>query len=70
MGDCLHPKTLDKIIQFDVDRICYISCKPTSLQRDLVTLFQAGYILERACAVDMFVGTQNIEVIALLEKQR
>ena len=66
----IHPKTLDKIIQFDVDRICYISCKPTSLQRDLVTLFQAGYILERACAVDMFVGTQNIEVIALLEKQR
>ena len=65
----INPKALNKIIAFDVDRICYISCKPTSLQRDLVTLLQAGYRIQRACAVDMFPGTQNVEVIALLDKQ-
>ena len=64
----IHPKALSKIIQFGVNRIVYISCKPTSLQRDLVTLRAAGYELVRACAVDMFVGTQNIEVVAMLQK--
>lgn len=36
--DGIHPKALDKIIDFGVDRMVYISCKPTSLTRDLVVL--------------------------------
>ncbi len=64
----IHPKALQKIIAFDVDRIVYISCKPTSLVRDLESFLAAGYKMERACAVDMFVGTQNIEAVALLVK--
>ena len=52
--DGIHPKALDKIIDFGVDRMVYISCKPTSLVRDLVVLQERGYRLEKACAVDMF----------------
>lgn len=66
----IHPKTLQKIIAFDVNRIVYISCKPTSLVRDIEVLKDAGYVLERASAIDMFVGTQNIETVALLTKGR
>lgn len=66
----IHPKALEKIISFDVNRIVYISCKPTSLVRDIEVLKAAGYVLERASAVDMFVGTQNIEVVAVLTKER
>ncbi len=68
--DGIHPKALAKIISFDVDRIVYISCKPTSLVRDLEILKAGGYVMERATCVDMFVGTQNIETVALLSKKR
>ena len=64
----IHPKALKKIIDYNVTRIVYISCKPTSLVRDLEILKESGYVMERACSVDMFVGTQNIETVALLKK--
>ena len=66
--DGVHPKALPKIIEFGVDRLVYVSCKPTSLQRDLVTLQENGYRVEKACAVDMFPGTANVETVVLLSK--
>lgn len=66
--DGIHPKALDKIIDFGVDRLVYISCKPTSLVRDLVVLQARGYRLEKACAVDMFPATAGIETVALLKR--
>jgi len=66
----IHPKALTKIIDFDVNRIVYISCKPTSLVRDLEVFKQNGYVLERACAIDIFVGTQNVETVVVLTKER
>ena len=66
--DGIHPKALGKIIEFGVDRIVYISCKPTSLVRDLVVLQEKGYRVEKGCAVDMFPGTGNVETVVLLSK--
>ena len=66
--DGIHPKALGKIIDFGVDRIVYISCKPTSLVRDLVVLQDRGYRVEKVCGVDMFPGTGNTETICLLKK--
>ena len=66
--DGIHPKALDKIIDFGVDRMVYISCKPTSLVRDLVVLQERGYRVEKVCAVDMFPATANCETIALLQR--
>ena len=64
--DGIHPKALDRIINFGVDYLVYNSCKPTSLVRDLVILQERGYKLERAVAVDMFPATANCETIAKL----
>lgn len=61
--DGIHPKALERIINFEVDRMVYISCKPTSLVRDLAVLQERGYVVERVCAVDMFPSTANVEVI-------
>lgn len=66
--DGIHPKALGKIIDFGVDRIVYISCKPTSLVRDLAVLQDRGYRVEKVCGVDMFPGTMNVETVALLSK--
>lgn len=67
--DGIHPKALGKIIEFGVDRIVYISCKPTSLVRDLVVLQEKGYRVEKGCAVDMFPGTGNVETVVELSRK-
>lgn len=67
--DGIHPKALKKIIAYDVERLIYISCKPTSLVRDLHAFLEAGYIVEKAVAVDQFPWTANIETIALITKK-
>ena len=59
----VHPKALGKIIDFGVERIVYISCKPTSLVRDLEVLQEGGYKVEKVCAVDMFPQTVHVECI-------
>ena len=66
--DGIHPKALEKIINYGVDNIVYISCKPTSLVRDLEVLTARGYRVERACAVDMFPGTVHVETVVLMSK--
>ena len=47
----------------------YISCKPTSLVRDLAVLKERGYRLVKACAVDMFPATGNCETVAVLSRK-
>lgn len=66
--DGVHPKALQKIIGFGVERIVYVSCKPTSLVRDLEAFLENGYQLERGCCVDMFPATAGIEAVCLLSK--
>ena len=66
--DGIHPKALGKILDYGVERIVYISCKPTSLARDLEVFLARGYQVKRVKCVDMFPATAGIEVISLLEK--
>lgn len=67
--DGIHPKALEKIIQYGVSRMIYISCKPTSLARDLAVLQKSGYEVERLCCVDMFPFTANIETVCSLKRK-
>ena len=66
--DGIHPKAIQKIIDFGVEQMVYISCKPTSLARDLEVFEAAGYKVKRATAVDQFPNTVHIESIVLLQK--
>ena len=68
--DGIHPKALKKIIDYGVDRMIYISCKPTSLARDLEMLQGYGYRVERACCVDMFPWSANVETVCLLNREK
>lgn len=68
--DGIHPKALVKMINYGVDQIVYISCKPTSLSRDLAVFKEHGYEVIRGCAIDQFVNTVHCESIVILKKVR
>lgn len=67
--DGVHPKALEKIIDFGVERMVYIACKPTSLARDLELLQGRGYQVERIGCVDLFPGTYHVETVAVLSRK-
>lgn len=64
--DGIHPKALPKIIAYGVKHIVYVSCKPTSLARDLEVFLENGYEVKKAVAVDQFPWTANCETCVLL----
>ncbi len=66
--DGIHPKALEKIIRYNVPQMVYISCKPTSLARDLEVLQARGYQVKKVQCVDMFPATGNCETVCLLSK--
>ncbi len=66
--DGIHPKALPKILDYGVDTIVYISCKVTSLARDLEMMQAKGYRVVKAVACDQFCQTVHVEVITLLQK--
>jgi len=68
--DGVHPRALRKIIDYGVERMVYVSCKPTSLARDLELLLEGGYVVEKAVAVDMFPWTAGVETVAILSHKQ
>lgn len=66
--DGIHPKAIGKIIEYGVENMVYISCKPTSLARDLQIFMDRGYRVEKICCVDMFPNTYHVETVCLLSK--
>ena len=66
--DGINPKALTKIAAYGVDHIVYVSCKPTSLARDLEYLMANGYMPVRICPIDQFPATVHIEVATLLKR--
>ena len=68
--DGIHPKALDKIIDYQVPNMVYISCKPTSLARDLGVLIERGYKVKKTHCVDMFPGTVHCETVVKLSLKK
>ena len=68
--DGIHPKALPKILDYGVDTIVYISCKVTSLARDLAMFQARGYKVVKAVAVDQFCETVHVETVVLLSHKK
>ncbi len=66
--DGIHPKAIHKIINFNAKELLYISCKPTSLARDLPILKAAGYTIDKLMCVDMFPQTPHVETVVKLSR--
>lgn len=57
--DGIHPKALPKLIAYGVDRIVYVSCKPTSLARDMAVFNENGYYMEKRLRLTCFLERQT-----------
>ncbi len=67
--DGINPKALDKILNYGVENIIYVSCKPTSLVRDLKLFNEGGYKVKTLVMQDMFARTYHVETVVLLSKK-
>lgn len=64
----LDPKTLKALTHFPIERGVYVSCNPSTLAQDLVTL-SSVYDVESLQQVDMFPQTARIEVVVSLKRR-
>ncbi|MEN8776844.1 MAG: 23S rRNA (uracil(1939)-C(5))-methyltransferase RlmD [Polaribacter sp.] len=64
----IAPKTLQKIINLNADRMVYVSCNPATQARDTELLAAAGYQMKKISLVDQFPHTSHIETVVLFEK--
>ena len=67
--DGIHPKALERIIKYGVENMVYISCKPTSLARDLEVFVARGYEVKKVCCIDLFPNTVHVETCVLLSRK-
>ncbi len=65
----INPKAILKIINFDANRLVYVSCKASSLAKDLIVFEENGYRVEKVQCVDMFPRTYHVETVCLLSKK-
>jgi 23S rRNA (uracil1939-C5)-methyltransferase len=56
------------ILDLNPERICYVSCDPATLARDLKKLIAGGYEVRSLLGFDMFPQTHHVETIVHLSK--
>ncbi|MCK9444809.1 MAG: 23S rRNA (uracil(1939)-C(5))-methyltransferase RlmD [Tissierellaceae bacterium] len=64
--DGIHPKAINKIIDFNPDTFVYVSCNPVTLVRDLKVFIDKGYKVEKVKLMDQFPRTVHVEVAILM----
>ncbi|MDR2898709.1 MAG: 23S rRNA (uracil(1939)-C(5))-methyltransferase RlmD [Clostridiales bacterium] len=64
----INPRAIGNIVNFGADKIIYVSCKPTSLMRDLNVFTENGYEIENFRIHDMFPKSYHVECVVGLRK--
>lgn len=62
-----HPEFLEALVEVKPQKIIYVSCNPSTLQRDLKYLNEQGYEVSPVTPVDMFPQTNHVESVVALE---
>lgn len=65
----IHPKAITKLLAYDVNKFVYVSCKPSSLARDLKVFEDNGYKVVEVEMQDMFPRTYHVETVVKIIKQ-
>ncbi len=66
--DGIHPKAIFKILGFKPKTFVYVSCKATSLARDLPFFVAAGYEVKKVKCVDLFPHAGHVETVVLVTR--
>ncbi|MDM8534771.1 23S rRNA (uracil(1939)-C(5))-methyltransferase RlmD, partial [Clostridiaceae bacterium HSG29] len=61
-----EPRLLDTIIDMSPKKIVYVSCKPSTLARDLKYFVEHGYEVKEIQPVDMFPHSTHVETVVKL----
>ena len=64
----LNEETRNLIIKLKPDKLCYVSCDPFTLARDL-NILNKYYDVEKINALDMFPNTYHVECVCVLNRQ-
>lgn len=64
----VEKSALDAVTSTGVKHILYVSCKPSTLARDLKILCEAGYRCLEITPVDLFPMSMHVETVCLLSK--
>lgn len=64
----LNKDTIEKIMEINPKNICYISCDPMTLARDLKIL-SGNYKIDKIYALDMFPNTYHVECVCVLNRR-
>ena len=62
----LSRAALDGVLRLRAGRVIYVSCDPATLARDARRFVDAGYMIERADAFDLFPNTPHVETVTVL----
>ncbi|WP_459129610.1 23S rRNA (uracil(1939)-C(5))-methyltransferase RlmD [Guggenheimella bovis] len=65
----LDPELIETIIASGTERIIYVSCKPSTLARDLKLFKEGGYEIQSVNPVDMFPHTVHVETVCLMSRK-
>lgn len=66
--DGIHPKAINKIIDFNPEVFVYVSCNPVTLVRDLKVFIERGYKVEKVKCMDQFPRTPHVECVVGIQK--
>lgn len=64
----INPKAIKKIVDYMPETFIYVSCKPTSLEKDLPVFLENGYKVTKVQCVDMFPMTPHVECVVLMSR--
>ena len=57
---------IKQIVDIRAPRVCYVSCDPATLARDLRKLIAGGYVIDSLAAFDLFPQTHHVETVVRL----
>ncbi len=65
----MDKRSLKQLLAIQAPVFVYISCNPTTMARDVVTIGEAGYRIARARALDLFPHTYHVETVIRFERE-
>lgn len=65
----LSSEMIQSLLRLKTNSICYVSCNPTTLSRDLKIMHSHGFHVESCKGFDLFPQTTHLETVCVIKKR-